>query len=81
MASDEFIIGKTNASNIRTVARLITAITEIDQLIHNEALPCAAYLKLRDEGGDIWQKFEAAGLAAREFLNNHNVTIEPKKGE
>lgn len=61
--------------------RLLHAIQEIERLTFNEVLPCAAYLKLEAEGGngDIWRKIADAGLAAREFLNNHDVTIEPKK--
>lgn len=64
-------------SNIRTVARLLTALDEIERKILNEALPCAGHLKIIPEMGELWQKLEDAGLAAREFLNNHNAVIEP----
>ncbi len=72
-----------NTSDTIAKVRLLHAIQEIERLTFNEVLPCAAYLKLEAEGGngEIWQKITDAGLAAREFLNNHNVTIEPKKGK
>lgn len=66
-------------SNIRTVARLVAALEEVEKRILNEALPCAAYLRLTQEGGELWQKLEDARLAVRAFLDNHNAVIEPVK--
>ena len=66
-------------SNIRATVRLLTALGEIERLILNEALPCAAHLRLANECGELWQKLEETGIAAREFLAGHNVVIEPLK--
>lgn len=68
-----------STSNIIATVRLLHAIQEIERLTLNEALPCAAYLELITGDDDIWQKLEDVGIAAREFLNNHNAIIEPKK--
>lgn len=66
-------------SNMKSVARLIVALAETERIISNEALPCAAHLKLTQEGGELWQKLEDAAIAARTFLDNHNAVIEPVK--
>lgn len=59
--------------NIRTVARLVAALEEVEKRI------LSAYLRLTQEGGELWQKLEDAGLAVRAFLDNHNAVIEPVK--
>lgn len=68
-------------SNITQTVMPLDSLMTISSQIQNVALPCATYLKLAREGGELWQKLEDAALAAREFLNNHNAVIEPMKRE
>lgn len=70
-------------SNIGAHLRLLTALQGIERLALNDALPCAAHLGFTNQDGnaELWQKLQDAAIAAREFLNNHNLAIEPMRRE